>query len=75
MHAGASGRTPAGEAYRALDVELLDWVRATATYGFLAAYDRFVTRVPPENELRFYADNRIAPCSVGRVRSRRVCEP
>lgn len=42
MHAKVSGETPAGEAYTALDPELLDWVYATAQYGFLAAYDRFV---------------------------------
>ena len=42
MHAKVSGETPSGEAYTALDPELLDWVSATAQYGFLTAYDRFV---------------------------------
>jgi len=42
MHAKVSGTTPNGEAYRALDPELLDWVSATAQYGFSTAYDRFV---------------------------------
>ena len=42
MHAKVSGKTPSGEAYTALDPELLDWVSATAQYGFLTAYDRFV---------------------------------
>jgi len=42
MHAKVAGTTPGGEAYKALDPELLDWVSATAQYGFLTAYDRFV---------------------------------
>lgn len=45
MHSRVSGETPAGEAYTALDPELLDWVSATAQYGFLTAYDRFVHRL------------------------------
>lgn len=45
MHAKVSGETPKGEAYTALDPELLDWVSATAQYGFLTAYDRFVHRL------------------------------
>ncbi len=43
MHAKVEGTTPSGEAYKALDVELLDWVSATAGYGFTMAYHRFVT--------------------------------
>jgi len=42
MHAKVEGKTPKGEAYKALDVELLDWVSATAGYGFVMAYHRFV---------------------------------
>ncbi|MEZ6012365.1 MAG: oxygenase MpaB family protein, partial [Hyphomonas sp.] len=30
MHSKVQGTTPSGEAYKALDVELLDWVSATA---------------------------------------------
>ena len=56
MHARVSGTTPKGEAYRALDVELLDWVIATAAYGFLTAYDTFVERVPESDKSRYYAE-------------------
>jgi uncharacterized protein (DUF2236 family) len=56
MHARVSGATPSGEAYRALDPELLDWVSATAGYGFLNAYDRFVAPVSPADQSRFYAE-------------------
>jgi uncharacterized protein (DUF2236 family) len=56
MHAKVSGETPTGEPYRALDGELLDWVSATASYGFLTAYDRFVKRVSEADKTRFYAE-------------------
>ncbi|MDP3491534.1 MAG: oxygenase MpaB family protein [Hyphomonadaceae bacterium] len=42
MHGQVSGVTPAGHAYRASDPELLDWVQATASFGFLRAYHTFV---------------------------------
>ena len=38
MHAGVSGTTPHGDTYRATDPELLRWVFATASWGFLRAY-------------------------------------
>ena len=56
MHARVVGETPKGEAYKALDVELLDWVSATAAYGFLNAYDRFVSPVSEADKSRFYAE-------------------
>jgi uncharacterized protein (DUF2236 family) len=56
MHAKVKGTTPSGESYRALDPELLDWVAATAGYGFLTAYDRFVQPVSAEDQIRFYRE-------------------
>jgi uncharacterized protein (DUF2236 family) len=56
MHARVSGDTPKGEAYRALDPELLDWVSATAAYGFLNAYDRFVTPLSEAEKTQFYRE-------------------
>ena len=56
MHARVVGETPKGEAYRALDVELLDWVSATAGYGFLNAYDRFVEPLTEAEKTRFYEE-------------------
>jgi len=56
MHSRVEGATPSGEAYKALDVELLDWVSATAAYGFLNAYDRFVSPVSEADKSRFYAE-------------------
>lgn len=56
MHARVGGQTPKGEAYKALDTELLDWVAATAAYGFLNAYDRFVLPVSEPDKARFYTE-------------------
>ncbi|RZJ25901.1 MAG: DUF2236 domain-containing protein, partial [Brevundimonas sp.] len=41
-HARVTGVTEGGAAYAADDPDLLDWVQATASYGFIEAYDRFV---------------------------------
>ena len=41
-HEAITGATPAGEAYGANDAELLDWVQATACFGFAEAYNRYV---------------------------------
>ena len=56
-HAQVRGQTPAGVPYEANDVELLTWVHATATFGFLQAYVRCVRDVPEAERDRFYADN------------------
>lgn len=56
MHSRVEGKTPSGESYKALDVELLDWVSATAGYGFLTAYDRFVSPVSEADKVRFYEE-------------------
>lgn len=56
MHGRVAGRTPAGIAYRADDPELLDWVQATASFGFLQAYHRFVTPLDDADRDRFYAE-------------------
>ena len=42
VHARIAGATPSGQAYRADDPELLNWVHATAAFGFVEAYSRFV---------------------------------
>ncbi|HEY8616348.1 oxygenase MpaB family protein [Phenylobacterium sp.] len=42
MHARVSGVTPEGQAYTALEPELMTWVHITAGWGFLNAYRRYV---------------------------------
>ncbi|MDB5454660.1 MAG: hypothetical protein JWP92_245 [Caulobacter sp.] len=56
MHGRVAGVTPAGQAYRADDPELLDWVQATAAFGFLEAYKAFVAEVSDADQDRFYAE-------------------
>lgn len=57
MHGKVKGETPSGTRYRALDPDLLDWVAATASYGFLSAYDRFVAPVSDADKDRFMRDS------------------
>jgi uncharacterized protein (DUF2236 family) len=56
MHAKVSGETPGGIAYKATDPELVDWVSATAGYGFLTAYHRFVAPLSEAEQTRFYRE-------------------
>lgn len=58
MHARVAGVTPSGEPYRALDADLLAWVGATAGYGFLTAYERFVAPLDEDDRLRFFAEGK-----------------
>lgn len=46
-HGQVNGRTSEGQAYRANDPDLLDWVQATASYGFMEAYHSFVRPLSP----------------------------
>lgn len=45
MHARVTGETAAGVAYCASDSHLLNWVQATATFGFAEAYDLYVEQL------------------------------
>ncbi|WP_334162333.1 oxygenase MpaB family protein [Phenylobacterium sp.] len=42
MHQRVSGTTPEGQAYTALEPELMTWVHVTAGWGFLNAYRRYL---------------------------------
>jgi uncharacterized protein (DUF2236 family) len=56
LHDRVHGTTPAGEAYHANDVRLLTWVQATAAFGFVEAYSRFVRPLDRPTLDRFYAE-------------------
>jgi uncharacterized protein (DUF2236 family) len=56
LHGHVKGETPSGQPYRAMDPILLDWVAATASYGFLMAYDRFVMPLSDADKDRFMAE-------------------
>lgn len=55
-HERVEGRTPAGAPYRANDPELLNWVHATAAFGFVEAYNRYVRPLAPGEIDRFLAE-------------------
>ncbi|MES2097135.1 MAG: oxygenase MpaB family protein [Pseudomonadota bacterium] len=46
-HGHVTGDTSEGVAYYANDPVLLDWVQATATFGFMEAYHRYVHALTP----------------------------
>src|SRR5262245_65868402 len=60
MHDGVAGTTPSGEAYRANDPELLNWVQGTAAYGFLQAYHAYVEPLSAAERDRYYAEGAAA---------------
>lgn len=65
MHARVAGVTPAGEPYRADDSELLNWVQATATFGFLEAYNAYVAPVTDAERDRCYREAQASACLYG----------
>ena len=62
MHARINGRTPSGEAFCANDPHLLDWVQATASFGFGEAYSRYVEPLSTSDFDRLYREG--APASL-----------
>lgn len=60
LHERVKGVTPDGRPYRASDPQLLDWVQATACFGFLEAYHVHVQPVDTAQRDRFYAEGRPA---------------
>jgi uncharacterized protein (DUF2236 family) len=66
MHEHVRGTTPEGEPYYANDPQLLRWVHATAVYGFLNAYVRYLA---PDLSLadqdRYYAESARAAAHYG----------
>jgi uncharacterized protein (DUF2236 family) len=67
LHERVRGVTPAGVEYHASDPELLDWVQATASFGFLEAYCAFVRPLDAADRDRFYAEGAEAARLYGAV--------
>jgi len=65
MHDGVAGSTPGGEVYRANDPELLNWVQATAAYGFLQAYHKYVRPLSDLQRDRYYGEGTLAASLYG----------
>jgi len=60
MHSRVAGSTATGEHYAASDPELLVWVQATAAFGFVEAYSRYVARLEPDERDRCLREGRAA---------------
>jgi uncharacterized protein (DUF2236 family) len=56
MHERVAGQTPEGQAYTALEPELMTWVHITAGWGFLNAYHRYVAPVSAADQDRYYRE-------------------
>lgn len=56
-HTLVTGVSDDGRTYAANDPELLDWVQATALYGFGEAYHRFVQPLSPAERDRLWAES------------------
>lgn len=69
LHDKVRGTTPAGESYRANDVELLTWVQATAGFGFAEAYNRYVRSLGDDERNRAYAESGPAARLYGAVQA------
>jgi uncharacterized protein (DUF2236 family) len=65
LHERVQGTTPAGEPYRANDPRLLTWVQATAAFGFVEAYARFIQPLTPDEVDRAYAEGAPAAALYG----------
>ncbi len=58
MHGKVVGETPGGRAYQALDPELLNWVHATARFGFMKAYHRYVAPLSEAEERNYWNEGK-----------------
>jgi uncharacterized protein (DUF2236 family) len=60
LHARVCGIASDGRVYCASDPELLEWVHATACFGFLEAYHAYVQPLAAFERDRFYSESRPA---------------
>ena len=60
MHGKVTGTTPGGLPYRANDPRLLDWVQATATFGFTEAYHRYLRPLSALEKDAAFAEGELA---------------
>ena len=67
MHGSVNGRTSEGEAYEANDRDLLDWVQATASFGFMEAYHAYVRPIDRRRRDLLFAEAKPAADRYGAV--------
>src|SRR5690606_31233037 len=56
MHGKVTGTTPGGVPYYANDPRLLDWVQATASFGFIEAYSHYAQRLTHQEKSLAFAE-------------------
>jgi uncharacterized protein (DUF2236 family) len=71
MHDAVAGTTLSGEPYSANDPELLNWVYATAAYGFAQAYHIWVQPLSLQERNSYYAEGVPAAVLYGVARAPR----
>jgi uncharacterized protein (DUF2236 family) len=67
MHGRINGKTSEGEAYDANDRDLLNWVQATASFGFLEAYHAYVRPLAMAQRDSLFAEAKPAASLYGAV--------
>lgn len=60
LHGQIRGHTPRGEAFQASDPELLAWVQATASFGFIQAYHAYAHPLSPTERDALYAEGQLS---------------
>lgn len=60
VHDRVKGTTPEGTEYHANDPKLLNWVQATANYGFIEAYNCYVSTLSKEERSKAYQEGAMA---------------
>ena len=59
MHGHVKGQTPDGLAYTANDPRLLNWVQATASFGFCEAYHQYVKALTTAEKSQVLAEGKL----------------
>lgn len=65
MHAHVQGHTPDGTPYAANTPELLDWVQATAIFGFTEAFHRYVQPLSTADKDQAFAEGQASAVLYG----------
>ena len=60
LHARVAGQTPNGQPYGASDPALLDWVQATAAFGFSEAYSAYARPLQHHERDALYPEGAVA---------------
>ena len=65
VHGMVAGTTPDGAAYHANDPRLLDWVQASAVFGFTEAYHRYASPLSPAEKDAAFAESQASAALYG----------